>query len=302
MMDEAKLIFIISQPRSGSTLLQKLVSNNEYVDTVSEPWLLLPLLSPFKPSLIRAEYNYETALTGFFDYLGKKNDKEGFRNELKHLILNRYKVNGQKWFVDKTPRYYEIADVISEFFPSAKFLILKRNPFASLYSMITTWSKGKIEFATMDTYYRDFLIAPFQIQEFAEKNSERDNFYEVNYENLVADPQSGLKNIYNWLRIPFTPAALDIAQNDKVKGLFGDDVYKKRPLESINPSLSDNWQSVKSDKLLSRFFAGYQNYLGEDFIKRYGYQRENFPTGFTGLSTDQFGEYMRILRKSGRLK
>lgn len=302
MADEAKLVFIISQPRSGSTLLQKLVSNNEYVDTVSEPWLLLPLLSPFKPSLIRAEYNYETALTGFFDYLAKKNDKEQFRNELKHLILNRYKVNDQKWFVDKTPRYYEIADVIAEFFPSAKFLILKRNLFASLHSMITTWSKGKIDFATLDTYYRDFLIAPLRIQEFAEKNSERDNFYEVTYESLVTDPQSGLKSIYNWLQIPFTTAALDIAQNDKVKGLFGDDVYRKKPLESINPALSDNWQSVKSNKSLSRFFASYQNYLGADFIKRYGYGCENFPTGFAGLSKDQFDEYIQILKNSGRLK
>ena len=302
MTDESKLIFIISQPRAGSTLLQKLISNNDYVDTVSEPWLLLPLLSPFKPSLVNAEYNYETAMKGFFDYLDKKNDSVNFREELKQLILNRYKVNGARWFVDKTPRYYEIAEVIAEFFPQARFVVLKRNPFGSLYSMITTWAKGKIDFPALDTFYRDFLVAPLLIQEFAERNAGKKNVRQVRYEDLIAGPEDGLRSIYEWLQIPFTKDALNIKQNDKVKGLFGDDVYKQKPLEEINPSLSDNWQSVKNDKLLSQFFSAYQNYLGAEFLNKYGYSTEEFPSGISIFSKDLFADYIGALKRTGKLK
>ena len=162
MTDESKLIFLVSQPRSGSTLLQKLVSNNELVDTVSEPWLLLPLLSIYKPDLINAEYNYPVSIKGFFDYLQKKGNENEFRQEYKKLILSLYKVkDSPQFFIDKTPRYYEMLPEIMQLFPNAKYLILKRNPFASLQSMLSTWSNGKIDYKLFMTFYRDFLAAPF---------------------------------------------------------------------------------------------------------------------------------------------
>ena len=39
-------IFIFSAPRSGSTLLQRVLAAHTQVATASEPWILLPLLSP----------------------------------------------------------------------------------------------------------------------------------------------------------------------------------------------------------------------------------------------------------------
>ena len=130
-MEESKLIFIISQPRSGSTLLQALLSNHAQIDTVSEPWLLLPLLSIYKPSLIQAKYDYDLALDAFFDFQDKAGGKDKFKEEYKSLLLNQYaKILTAKnnFVIDKTPRYYEIFDVIYDFFPKAKFIILKTTP------------------------------------------------------------------------------------------------------------------------------------------------------------------------------
>src|SRR3990172_3386954 len=143
MIEESKLIFIISQPRAGSTLLQKLISNNEMVDTVSEPWLLLPLLHNYKPELIRAKYNSKLAIEGFTDYLKKKRLNGLFKMELKRLILELYTVNKkEQYFIDKTPRNYEILPEIIEFFPKAKFIVLKRDLFASLASMFSIWGQN----------------------------------------------------------------------------------------------------------------------------------------------------------------
>jgi hypothetical protein len=302
MIDESKLIFIISQPRSGSTLLQKLISNNKHVDTVSEPWLLLPLLSVYKPSLIEAKYNYPVALQGFFAYLEKKGVSDVFRNDMKKMILNLYS-NGDStlFFVDKTPRYYEIIPEILEFFPAAKFLVLKRNPFASLHSMLTTWSQDKIDYTLINAFYRDFLVAPFLIQDFCEKHGSKPNVFEVQYEHIVSNPQEAVKAMYDWLNIPFDASVLDIDKNAKVKGMFGDDVYKKEPLKEIKSALSDSWRDSLSDKKRKEFFGGYQQFLGAEFISKYGYATEDFGSGKSLFKKDEFAEYVSALKKSNSI-
>lgn len=47
-MSDSNLIFLISQPRSGSTLLQKLIATSNQIDTLQEPWLMLHPLYALK--------------------------------------------------------------------------------------------------------------------------------------------------------------------------------------------------------------------------------------------------------------
>ena len=50
-----KIVFIFSQPRSGSTILQKILSNNNQIHADGETWLLLPILQTFKKNWYRNE-------------------------------------------------------------------------------------------------------------------------------------------------------------------------------------------------------------------------------------------------------
>lgn len=292
-MIERKLLFIISQPRSGSTLTQKLLSNNAFVDTVSEPWLLLPLLSMYRPELINAKYNYQVALQAFFDYLKKRNLSENFRSATRKVILDLYEVNGEsKYFIDKTPRYYEILLDIIDLLPGARFLVLKRNPFAVLYSMINTWSGGKVDFASLKGYCRDFLVAPFRIQEFCDRYGKSENVLELKYEDIVSDPSRTVKAAYDWLDIPFTEEVLQVGENAKVRGIFGDDVYRKEPLRTIVSNSAEAWKSaMESDRKSLSFFRGYHDFLTHDFLARYGYPESNFKSpGF--WKSNSFGKFL----------
>src|SRR5690606_41941718 len=104
-MSEDKMLFIVCQPSSVSTLTRKLLSNNPMVDTVSEPWLLLPLLSMYRPELVNAKYKYQVASQAFFDYLKKRKLAENFRSATRKVILDLYEENGErKYFIDKKPR------------------------------------------------------------------------------------------------------------------------------------------------------------------------------------------------------
>ena len=56
-MTDKNLIFLISQPRSGSTLTQKIIGSHKDIYTRSEPWIMLHPLYSLKEEGINAEYN-----------------------------------------------------------------------------------------------------------------------------------------------------------------------------------------------------------------------------------------------------
>ncbi len=85
-----KNIFIASQPRSGSTLLQSVISNNSHVATTSEPWFLLPLLSMFDPDIISAYYNHRLAARAINDFTSEIVGNEVFDKAVRNFAREIY--------------------------------------------------------------------------------------------------------------------------------------------------------------------------------------------------------------------
>lgn len=293
-MEEQNLIFIISQPRSGSTVLQKLLSNNDYVATSSEPWLLLRYIPILEPALIKAEFNFRSTHEASADFISQYDHPILEKTKSEILGIYRLAAKQSQFFLDKTPRYYEILDTIYDLFPNAKFVILKRHPGAVLNSMLSTWSRGKIDFAQIHTYHRDFCVAPRRILEFEQKHLNKKNVCTVYYENLVDDPFSSSKFLYDWIGIPFFEQTLNIEKNNKTKGIFGDDVYdterpKKYSTELVNDSVN-KWMGKETDGEIYNFIVGYLQWLGRDFIEFYGY-RSDFPKLLKG-HYDSYPHYL----------
>ena len=64
------LIFLISQPRAGSTMTQRILGSHPDICTVSEPWLMLHPLYAMRPQGYEAEYHAweaRVALKNFFE-------------------------------------------------------------------------------------------------------------------------------------------------------------------------------------------------------------------------------------------
>ncbi len=291
-MTDKNLIIIASQPRSGSTLLQALLSNNDKVGTVSEPWLLLPFLGFNNTDLSKASYNSNLALSGINDFKSKIGSI-GFDKDLSQFLLNQYakvlKAN-ETMVLDKTPRYYEILNEIIEYFPNCKIIILKRNPFAVLQSIIKTWNVKDIN-GLLD-YKRDVLYAPFMLHEFAQKHKGNSNVRVVHYEDLVVDPELHIKTIYNWLSVEFNANVLQYAKNTKYKGGMGDpsgiNKDKKPNVNSI-----DTWMHFSKDKYWGEFLNGYYKFLSPNFLNEYGnYSLE------AHLNLEESKKFKRFFEKS----
>lgn len=271
-MKEENLIFIVSQPRAGSTYLQNLLSNNNSVNTCSEPWILLNFANQIKPDLVTTKFDNETAHVAFIDYLKKVNiDFNTFR---KDSILKLYEplLKGFTHVIDKTPLYWEMLDEISVLFPKAKIIILKRNPIDVAISMIKTWHLNNLQ--DLELYKRDLLIAPKQIQKFCIQNASNPNVRVVKYEDLIENTEDEVKSIYNWLGLFYSPQILDTSNNIKFKGIYGDPFQNNTNYELEKTKV----EKKNISKLFEEFLAGYYSYLGTDFLTSYGsYRDQNIP-------------------------
>lgn len=292
-----KLLFIISQPRSGSTLLQSIVSNNQYVATTSEPWLLLPFLGLYEPTIANARYNYQWMTKAVLDFARKHGGDELFKRKLRDFLLAVYSnliEDGTVYILDKTPRYYEIVQLIFEFFPDARFIILKRNPFAVANSILTTWNTNTLQKLTL--YEQDLLSAPFRIQEFLKVAGGSENVLEMHYEKMVTDPYNTFGKIYDWLSIPFEERVLYYSDNTKFKGVYGDQVgikkYDMPQAENI-----DSWKALLRQPFWGNWLKGYSGYLGARILKEFG----NYELLFDE-PTEEFRYFRFICSKNGEEK
>ncbi|WP_375239685.1 sulfotransferase [Aurantibacter sp.] len=289
-MEVDNLIFIASQPRSGSTYLQNILSNNKQTNTVSESWLMLVLAPLFKPeAIINSTYDHKLATQAFVHYQKKVN--LDFDLEVRELALKLYKplFSDFKFVIDKTPRYWEILDNLVTLFPESKIIILKRNPLDVVKSMIETWDIISLE--KLNYFRNDILNAPLVIDEFLERHRGNPNIIDIYYTDLVDNKTKTIKTLYENLGITFNDLVFDTSKNIKYKGEFGDP-YQNNVLKK-NKKLN-----LKFDKFLS----GYVNYLGEDYFKKHNYK---FDKGNKSKAFNYFislGDFKKTVNKSSLKK
>src|SRR5215217_1222403 len=129
-----KPIFIFSLPRTGSTLLQRVLSAHNEVSSVAEPWVLLPLLYSLRKNGAYSEYGNNLMVSAVEDFCSElPNGRDDYLFEIRECVLRLYQKvskssDSPSYFLDKTPRYHLVADDIVQMFPDGKFILLWRHP------------------------------------------------------------------------------------------------------------------------------------------------------------------------------
>ncbi len=267
---DSNLVFIVSQPRSGSTLLQAILSQSDQIKTTSEHWLLLPFLSIYKPELINAQYDAQLANDALCDFLYKRHTMDQFQKDLSGFLLKQYANNfsgSYKYILDKTPRYYEILDEIMTSFPAAKIIVLKRNPIVVLDSIIKTWKRKDIH-ELVQRNGRDIFHAPYQLNAFIKKHRKNKQVLTISYEELITTPTSTLERVFDWLEVPFKETYLNYTSQNDFQGKYGDPigVHNRNRLSSILKTDEETLRNNPNSSILN----GYGAYLGEQFLNEYG--------------------------------
>lgn len=271
------LIFLISQPRAGSTLLQRILGSHPSIHTLSEPWIMLHPYYAIRNNGIEVEYDsYNTHTQAVRDFLQNISANtsleyvyyEGVRKMYSSFYQRALETSGKELFLDKTPRYYHIIPELHRTFPDAKFIILLRNPLAVFNSMIKTWVQKDWFWLSETANRQDLLNAPKLLLRGIDTLGEE--CIVVQYEDLVTFAEEQIKKISDYLRIDYLPEISENFGKNLSRWQLGDqgDVYKYQELAANKVSA---WEKHIDDPQVWRVTRDYLNVLGKRDLAKMGY-------------------------------
>lgn len=266
-----QLIFLLSLPRSGSTLAQRILAAHPDIATASEPWLLLPLVSALRDDLGTAEYGHRQAVRALREFLkgiagGRDLGRELLRASA--LCIYRQAAGDRAFFLDKTPRYHMIVDDIMDLFPEAKYIFLWRNPLAIAASILNTWSDD----GRWNLYrYKVDLYKGLASLVQAASARRGANTFAMRYEDIVLAPERTWKGAFEFLGLDFDPKVLRAFKDVHLAGRMGDPTGQEK-YQTISSDSLETWGDSFFNPLRRRWALSYLTWIGSDRLSFMGYK------------------------------
>jgi tetratricopeptide (TPR) repeat protein len=200
--ESAEPIFVVGMPRSGTTLVERMLTTHGEVFSAGE-------LNDFGLCVKRAtgtsarqvlDAATVRAAAGIdFAALGRA-----------YVESTRPRTGHTRHFIDKLPPNFLYAGFIRRALPQARIICLRRNPldtclsnFRQLFSINAAYYNYAYDLLDTGHYY---LLFDALVRRWVELLGER--FLVVQYENLVRDPESESRRIYEYCGLPWSDEAL----------------------------------------------------------------------------------------------
>lgn len=195
--DAATPIFIVGMPRTGTTLLERILGNSPQVRLCGE---LNDLRMQYKWA---ADYY----CPGFFDAqsLARANQIDYALLGRRYLEHVRWRAPGSTRFTDKNPGNFQMIGALLKALPQAKIIHLSRDPADACFSNLKelfaanaySYSYDLGELAAHHRNYTRLMahwhaIAPGRI-------------LDVRYEDLVSEPEPQTERVMRYLGLPYAP-------------------------------------------------------------------------------------------------
>ena len=176
------LIFIIGMPRSGTTLVESIISTANHCAAGGEK-LFFSL-----------ECNHQLAGEN------KLNLDSAFLNSLgdKYLETIAIQRDGKKFFVDKMPENFLYLGYIKKIFPAAKFVHVYRDPWDNAISLFKQNYANNISFAS--SFFGIALeYANYEhIMKYWRRSGGKIPFIDINYKDLVSNTKLVAREIWDY--------------------------------------------------------------------------------------------------------
>ena len=239
--ENKQMIFICGLPRSGSTLVEQILSSHSKVNGQGE----LEYVRLGVENLYLSENKFD--INKFNNDLSKNN------NCLADFYFNRLKFHQIKEnvVVDKALFNFKYMGLLNMCFPNSKIILTKRNlkdVFFSIYrnhfpASIMNWSNNEDDILAFNEAYES-LVAFW-------KSKLKNNIYEINYENLVSDSENEIKKLLEFCELNFEKDCLNHSKNKSNKIIATVSVTQAR--EPIYKTAID--KSKKYEKYFTKLFS-----------------------------------------------
>jgi hypothetical protein len=268
--DGSNVVFLLSSPRAGSTLLSAMLGRHSRILCPAEPWFLLSLHALYYGTRTGiAAFDQGLADIGLRELAGEDEFLRAARSFASSVYGSRLAATGRSVFVDKTPRYYHILPFLAALFPRARMIWLKRDPLDVAASYRTTWGVTVADLVGRDLSPNSFdlTIGLSNLGSWFDGSPGR---FEISYEDLVADPDGAVGRILDFLGIERESGLSDYgAGTESMNSLRQSTLGDKKIFEHARPHTRSvgQWREIFSAAEVEELVAG----IGADTFLRMGY-------------------------------
>jgi len=215
---------MVGAPRSGTTMLQRMLGSHSQVYTHPEPHIVQPMVFlGYFDRVDAAPYDHINASEAMREYVaalprGERDYVDACRAYLDVLYARMVEPTGKRYFLDKTPANALALDFLSLVYPGAHYVVLTRHPLAVLCSYAESFFESDLAAAQA---YNPILeryvpaIARFL-------RAGRVPTAHVKYEELVRDPEPHIKQLFEFLGLDHEPGVIEYGEHEHVSKSYGD--------------------------------------------------------------------------------
>ena len=199
-----EVILIAAIPRSGSTLLEQILASHPAIEGANEIKDL--------PLLIEAETQRRGSKFPLWvpDVSPMEWRDLGRRYLERTLRWRRQKPR----FTDKNLLNWVLAGAASMMLPGARAIVCRRDPLETCLACYRQWFGNDAAFTCDLDEMADFCIDFLRLTRFWLKQYP-DRVFDLEYEALVAAPESTIRRLLDFCGLPFDPACLDFHRTER---------------------------------------------------------------------------------------
>ena len=193
-------LFIVGMPRSGTTLLERILGHHAMVADAGElhdfvrqmRWCAdIPGRGKLDLPLARAAERQAAERKDFFEELGRR-----------YLDHTRWRARGKPVYTDKMPLNFMALPWIARALPQARILHMVRGPMDTCFSNLKEWFGGAYNYSydqlEMANHFRRYraLMAHW-------RRLYPDRILDVRYDELVEDPAKAMREVLAFCGLPW---------------------------------------------------------------------------------------------------
>jgi tetratricopeptide (TPR) repeat protein len=235
--DSKDPIFIVGLPRSGSTLVEQILSSHSAVEGTME--------LPNMMNIARKMGNSTKDQTAYPEVISELPEQDLSFLGKSYIEDTQFLRSGLPFFIDKMPNNFSHIGLIKLILPNAKIIDARRNPLDTCFSCYKQlFARGQVftyDLPELARYYINYV----KLMDHWDATLP-DFVYRVNYEKMITNQEEETRNLLNFCELEFEDRTLQFYNTKRaVKTASSEQVRQPIYKKGLN-----HWKNFEEDLLI----------------------------------------------------